>query len=108
MKKEVKNKFHLFCIDRGWQKLLYRPIFLRLADITLVAEFCHTLGLGEEFLSLVGIGFLNAEVADLAQEEVAELIPLRLFRVERERILAFVGLPRPAIYPYRPWPSNRG
>ena len=38
---------------------LLLPILLRLADVGLVAELGHLLGLGEEFLGLVGISLLH-------------------------------------------------
>jgi hypothetical protein len=61
---------------------LLTPIFLCLAYIALVAELCHTLCLGEEFLCLVRISLLDRQVTNLTHEEVVELIPLRLLRVE--------------------------
>ena len=62
--------------------LLLAPVFLRLAHIALVAELCHALGLGKEFFGLVGVGFLNRQIAHLAHEEVVEFVPIRLLRVE--------------------------
>ena len=38
---------------------LLAPIFLRLANVGLVTELGHLLGLGEEFLGLVGISLLH-------------------------------------------------
>ena len=38
---------------------LLLPILLSLADVGLVAELGHLLGLGEEFLGLVGISLLH-------------------------------------------------
>ena len=42
--------------------VLLAPVLLRLADVGLVAELGHALGLGEELLGLVGISFLEREV----------------------------------------------
>ena len=39
--------------------LLVLPVLLRLADVSLVAELSHLLGLGEELLGLVRISLLN-------------------------------------------------
>ena len=61
---------------------LILPVLLRLADVGLVAELGHLLGLGEEFLGLVGIGLLDGEVADLAEQEVVEVCPVGLLGVE--------------------------
>ena len=38
---------------------LILPVLLRLADIGLVAQLSHLLGLGEELLGLVGISLLH-------------------------------------------------
>ena len=38
---------------------LILPVLLRLADVGLVAELGHLLGLGEEFLGLVRISLLD-------------------------------------------------
>ena len=38
---------------------LFAPVFLRLADVALVANLSHTLGLGEELFGLLGICFLH-------------------------------------------------
>jgi len=38
---------------------LILPVLLRLADVSLVAELSHLLGLGEEFLGLVRISLLD-------------------------------------------------
>ena len=38
---------------------LILPVLLRLADVGLVAQLGHLLGLGEEFLGLVGISLLH-------------------------------------------------
>ena len=38
---------------------LILPVLLRLTDVSLVAELGHLLGLGEEFLGLVGISLLH-------------------------------------------------
>ena len=38
---------------------LFAPVFLRLADVALVANLSHTLGLGEELFSLLGISLLH-------------------------------------------------
>ena len=76
---------------------LVLPVLLRLADVGLVAELGHLLGLGErlrvgdqrsgmEFLGLVGIGLLDGEIADLTEQERTEQqeqsqAPLELCRV---------------------------
>ena len=70
---------------------LVLPVLLRLADVGLVAELGHLLRLGEEFLGLVGVGLLDGEIADLAEQEVVEVCPVRLLGVEREWVLAFLG-----------------
>ena len=62
--------------------LFVAPVFLRLADITLVAELCHALSLGEKFFGLVGISLLDGEVTHLTHEEVMEVLPVGLLRVE--------------------------
>ena len=72
-----------------WSGGLILPVLLRLADVGLVAELSHLLSLGEEFLGLVGISLLDGEVTNLAHEEVVEVLPVGLLRVEAERILAF-------------------
>ena len=46
---------------------LLAPVLLRLADVSLVANLGHALGLGEEFLGLVRISLLDREVTDLTQ-----------------------------------------
>ena len=51
---------------------LLAPVLLRLADVGLVADLGHALGLGEEFLGLVGVGLLDGEVTDLAEQERTE------------------------------------
>jgi len=38
---------------------LILPVLLRLADVGLVAQLGHLLGLGEELLGLVGISLLH-------------------------------------------------
>ena len=68
---------------RVW-KILVFPVLLRLADVSLVAELGHLLGLGEELLSLVRISLLNREVTNLTKQEVVEVLPVRLLRVECE------------------------
>lgn len=55
------------------------PVFLCLAHIAAVAELGHALGLCEEFLCLVGISLLYAQITNLAEQEVAEIAPVRLF-----------------------------
>ena len=65
---------------------LVLPVLLCLADVGLVADLGHLLGFGEEFLGLVGISLLDAEVADLAEEEVVELAPVGLLGVEDEYV----------------------
>jgi len=61
--------------------------------ITLVAQFGVALGGDEEFFGLGGEGLHQGVVADLAHNEVAELAPVGLLRVEMEAILAglFLG-----------------
>ena len=46
-----------FTMDRGLR--LLSPILLRLANVGLVAELGHLLGLGEELLGLVRISLLH-------------------------------------------------
>ena len=58
------------------------PVLLRLADVSLVAELSHLLCLGKELLSLVRISLLNREVTNLTEQEVVEVLPVRLLRVE--------------------------
>ena len=70
---------------------LVLPVLLRLADVGLVAQLGHLLGLGEELLGLVGISLLDREVTNLTEQEVVEVLPVGLLRVESERILAFIG-----------------
>ena len=61
--------------------VLLASILLRLADVGLVAELGHAasppaLSQGEgaeELLGLVGVGFLDGEVTDLAEQERTEL-----------------------------------
>ena len=61
---------------------LLAPVFLRLADVGLVADPSHLLGLSEELLGLVGVGLLDGEVTNLTEQEVVEVLPVRLLRVE--------------------------
>ena len=73
----------MLLIDYRWSRgLLVAPILLRLADVGLVAELGHLLGLGEEFLGLVRISLLDREVTNLAEQEVVEVLPVGLLRVE--------------------------
>ena len=82
----------MLLIDYRWSRgLLVAPILLRLADVGLVAELSHALSLGEELLGLVGISLLDGEVTNLAEQEVVEVLPVRLLGVERERVLAFLS-----------------
>ena len=60
--------------------------------VTLVAQFGIALGGDEEFFGLLGEGLHQGVVADLAHDEVAELAPVGLLRVEVEAILAGVFL----------------
>ena len=46
-------------ISANFRVLLLAPVLGLLADVGLVAELGHLLGLGEEFLGLVGISLLN-------------------------------------------------
>ncbi len=61
---------------------LILPVLLRLADVRLVAELGHLLGLSEELLGLVGISLLDRQVANLTEQEVVEVLPVGLLRVE--------------------------
>ena len=61
---------------------LILPVLLRLADVALVAELSHALCLGEELLGLVRISLLNRQVTNLTEQEVVEVLPVRLLRVE--------------------------
>ena len=56
--------------------------------ITLVAQFGVALRGDEEFFGLLGEGLHQGVVADLAHNEVAELAPVGLLRVEVEAVLA--------------------
>ena len=44
-----------------------------------------------EFLGLVRISLLDRKVTNLTKQEVVEVLPVRLLRVERERVLAFLS-----------------
>ena len=57
------------------------PVLLRLADVSLVAELSHLLSLGEEFLGLVRISLLDGEVTNLTEQEVVEVLPVRLLSI---------------------------
>ena len=59
-------------ISTNFRVLLVAPVLGLLADVGLVAELGHLLSLGEEFLGLVGVGLLDGEVADLAEQERTE------------------------------------
>ena len=58
--------------------------------ITLVAQFGVALRGDEEFFGLLGEGLHQGVVADLAHNEVAELAPVGLLRVEVEAVLASI------------------
>ena len=60
--------------------------------ITLIPNLGIALGGDEEFFGLLGEGLHQGVVADLAHDEVAELAPVGLLRVEVEAILAGVFL----------------
>ena len=72
----------------GW-----RILHLREFLVTLVAQFGIALGGDEEFFGLLGEGLHQRVVAHLAHNEVAELAPVGLLRVEVEAVLAglFLG-----------------
>ena len=70
--------------------VLLTPVLLRLADVALIANLGHLLGLGEELLGFVGISLLDGKIANLAEQEVVELTPVGLLGVEAERVLAFL------------------
>ena len=59
------------------------------AEVALVAPLSVLLSGGEEFVCLFRELFCYGSEADLALEVVLEQLPLRLFGVERERVLAF-------------------
>ena len=61
-----------------------------MAKICIVSPLSILLGCLVELLSLLREGLLERSVAYLLQEEVAELAPIRLLRVEHERILALL------------------
>ena len=71
-----------------------KAIGLHLAQllVTLVAQFCIALGGDEEFFGFGGEGLHQRVVAHLAHDEVAELAPVGLLRVEVEAVLAFLFL----------------
>ncbi len=60
--------------------------------VALVAPLGVLLGGDEEFFGLGGEGLHQGVVADLAHNEVAELAPVGLLRVEVEAILSFIFL----------------
>ena len=86
----------LFCVNLGWKEGLgsssfgtrgqkscerwldlLAPVFLALANVGLVTELSHLLGLGEELVGLLRECLLYRQVTNLAEEEVAEVVPLR-------------------------------
>ena len=67
---------------------LNAPLLLGETAVVVVTPLSVCLGGCEEFGSFGGILLHYGSVAYLTLEEVVELIPLRLFGVERERILA--------------------
>ena len=67
---------------------LERPVFLALAHVCCVTFLGSCFGCVEKFLCLCGACLLERQVTHFAHEEVLELAPIRLFGVERERILA--------------------
>ena len=72
---------------------IYIRLHFREFLITLVAQFGVALGGDEEFFGLLGEGLHQGVVADFAHNEVAELAPVGLLRVEVEAVLAglFLG-----------------
>jgi len=70
---------------------LILPVLCCLTDVSLVADLCHLLGLGKELLGLVRISLLDREVTNLTKQEVVEVLPVRLLRVEAEWVLAFLS-----------------
>ena len=68
------------------------PVLLRLAQVALVAALGTLLRLGEELVGLILERLLQRSEANLAHEVILELIPLRLLGVERERVLALLGV----------------
>ena len=80
--------------------LLLSPIFLRLADVSLVAELGHLLGLGEELLGLVGISLLDWQrfyhAVDELQPDLMERIAQHLgkFTEQQQQVcyLLSIGL----------------
>ena len=59
------------------------------SEVALVAPLSVLLGGGEELVGLLRELLCYGSEADLTLEVVLELIPLRLFGVELERVLAF-------------------
>ena len=68
---------------------IYAPLLLSKAAIVVVAPLCVLLGGSKQLSCLLGILLEYRSVAHLALEEVFELIPVGLFAIERERVLAF-------------------
>ena len=73
------------------QKILILPVLSSLTNVRLVANLSHLLSLSEELLCLCRISLLNREVTNLFVDEVLDLIPLWLLRVEREWVLSFLS-----------------
>jgi len=74
--------------------ILQTPVFLGLAYITLVAALSSSLTCIVKLLSLGGSSLLQREEANLALQEVLELIPVGLFAIQLEGVLTFFGQSR--------------
>ena len=95
--RENQIQFFLEVVEASRPPQLGFAIYIRLHFreflITLVAQFGVALGGDEEFFGLLGEGLHQGVVADFAHNEVAELAPVGLLRVEVEAVLAglFLG-----------------
>ena len=82
------------CIMSGSLELAYlginAPLLLSETTIVIVAPASVVLGSVEEFFGFCGILLLDGGVANFAQEEVFELVPIGFLAVEAEGVLAFV------------------
>ncbi len=71
---------------------IYIRLHFREFLVALVAQFGVAFGGDEEFFGFLGEGLHQRIVAHLAHDEVAELAPVGLLRVEVEAVLAFFFL----------------
>ncbi len=65
--------FNMVCLQ---DSSVFAPVFGLLAQIALVTDLCHLLSLGEQFFGFVRICLLDAQITDLAHQEVVELCPV--------------------------------